>query len=37
LGLSIVRSIAEQMGGEIILQARTDHAGLHFIYRQKAG
>ncbi|MFA7657009.1 MULTISPECIES: ATP-binding protein [Acidithiobacillus] len=37
LGLSIVRSIAEQMGGQIILQARTDHAGLHFIYRQKAG
>jgi two-component system OmpR family sensor kinase/two-component system sensor histidine kinase QseC len=37
LGLSIVRSIAEQMGGQITLQSRSDHSGLHFIYRQKAG
>lgn len=35
LGLTIVRAIAEQLGGQIILRSRCDQSGLHFIYRQK--
>ena len=35
LGLSIVRAIANQLGGQVSLCPRTKHAGLHFIYRQK--
>lgn len=35
LGLSIVRAIADQLGGQVSLCPRTKHAGLHFIYRQK--
>ncbi len=34
LGLTIVRSIAAHLGGEIVLRARADQPGLHFIYRQ---
>ena len=35
LGLTIVRAIAEQLGGQIILRSRREQSGLHFIYRQK--
>ena len=35
LGLTIVRAIAEQLGGQVILRSRCDQSGLHFIYRQK--
>jgi two-component system OmpR family sensor kinase/two-component system sensor histidine kinase QseC len=35
LGLTIVRAIAEQLGGQIMLRSRCDQSGLHFIYRQK--
>ncbi|WP_414041421.1 ATP-binding protein [Acidithiobacillus sp. M4-SHS-6] len=35
LGLSIVRTIADQLGGQVSLRPRLDRSGLHFSYRQK--
>jgi two-component system OmpR family sensor kinase len=35
LGLAIVRNIAERLGGTVVLEDRTDKAGLIFVYRQR--